>query len=233
MSLLYRKSKNDKKGKWSDVFRSLFFIVTFYLILRWITFEPYVIPSGSMVPTLLVQDYVLVKKWSYGLRIPFSENWLVGPFVPRRGDVVVFKSIDDSQHFLVKRVVGLPGDELTLLENGQLQVNGIDWEYSPQESDDQEVLSFMENNQEKSYSVQFDSGREHSTQSISVPEEHIYLMGDNRDHSMDSRYWGSLPIKRLLGKVSVIWLSCEETDLHSSLLCPPEAFRWERIKRVQ
>ena len=231
--LFYRKSKTDKKGKWSDVFRSLFFILTFYLILRWVTFEPYVIPSGSMIPTFLVQDYVLVKKWAYGLRVPFSEDWLIGPTVPKRGDIVVFKSVDDSQHFLVKRVVGLPGDEVTVLEDGRIEINGIEWAYDSQPSIDNETLSFLENNQEKSYIIQFDKDLIRSQFITTVPEGEIFLMGDNRDHSMDSRYWGTLPINRVLGKVSLIWFSCGDSESHSSLLCSPEAIRWDRIKLVQ
>ncbi|MCJ8276093.1 MAG: signal peptidase I, partial [Bdellovibrionales bacterium] len=177
--------------------------------------------------------YVLVKKWAYGVRIPFSNNWLIGPSIPKRGDIVVFKSKDDDFHFLVKRVVGLPGDELQINDQGRISVNGIAWQYDSTPSDDNEVLAFQENNQFKSYSVQYDEGTNDALFETTVPEGHVFLMGDNRHHSMDSRYWGALPVERLLGKVSVIWFSCGESENSSGFLCPPDVIRWDRIKQVQ
>lgn len=231
MSILFRKSKNDKRGKWSDVFRSLMLILFCYLLLRWITLEPYVIPSGSMLPTLFVQDYVLVKKWSYGLRIPFTEKWITGPHVPERGDVVVFKALDDKYHFMVKRVVGLPGDEVRMSEDGKLQINGLDLDYSS--IPDENMLVFKENNGQTTYTVQFEQELIREEKSFNIPDDQIFLMGDNRDHSMDSRYWGTLPLNRVMGQVSVIWMSCKESEQHSSLLCPPDSIRWDRLQWVK
>jgi signal peptidase I len=129
MGYLYRKDPNDKKGKWSDVFKVLLIFSLGFLVFRWILWEPFVIPSGSMKETLLIQDYVVVRKWQYGVRLPFTQQWLVGPFVPERGDIVVFKSVGESGHTLVKRVIGLPGDEILINEKGFIQINDSPFVY--------------------------------------------------------------------------------------------------------
>ena len=188
------------------------------------------IPSGSMKPTLLVQDYVMVKKWAYGLRIPFSEKWLIGPALPGRGDVVVFKSKEESGHFMVKRVVGLPGDEIEVNDEGKISVNGKPFAYGgelPSSEDDH--IEFEENNGRKSYRVRYMADMSDHQHKTKVPAGEIFFMGDNRDHSMDSRFWGSLPINRIVGQVSIIWMSCEDNDEISSFLCSPEYFRRQRI----
>ncbi len=229
MSRLYRKSPDDKRGKWSDVFKALVLIVVFYMGFRWILFEPFVIPSGSMEQTLLIQDYVVVKKWAYGVRIPFTNQWLLGPEVPKRGDIVVFKSVDDSGHFLVKRVVGLPGDEIRVDEKGFVQVNDTPFVYQELESDDSGLRAFQEDNGEKRYRVQFSEGLRDSPFSAEVPEGHLFMMGDNRHFSADSRSWGSLPLERIMGKLVMIWISCEESESYSSFLCAFKDLRTDRI----
>jgi signal peptidase I len=234
MGYLFRKDKNDQKGKWSDVFKSLALIILLYMTFRWILWEPFVIPSSSMETTLLVQDYVLVQKWAYGLRVPFTERWLWGPRVPKRGDIVVFKAKDQSGHFLVKRVVGLPGDILQINEQGHILVNSQSFVYNEQRSDSTDFIVFDEHNGDKSYRVQFLDGVQQKVEAFEVPEDHIFMMGDNRNQSSDSRYWGALPMDKIMGKLDLIWLSCKESDKHSSFLCPPADFRHERIfKRVQ
>ena len=82
-----------------------------FFAFRWGFYEPYVIPSGSMIPSLLINDHIVVQKYAYGLRWPFTNSWMYGPEIPERGDIVVFRSVKDSGFFMVKRVVGLPGDE--------------------------------------------------------------------------------------------------------------------------
>lgn len=240
MSLLYRKDPHDKRGKWIDVFKSLLLIIVCYMGFRWILWEPFVIPSGSMETSLLVQDYVLVKKWAYGLRLPFSEKWIVGPNAPDRGDIVVFKAVDQSGNFLVKRVIGLPGDEIRINEKGFIQINDEPFVY--QEIEESQSLSesdrhidweffnvYWEDNGQKRYKVQYAKGVSQGPQQFTVPEGHLFMMGDNRNHSMDSRYWGALPLDRIMGKLVMIWISCEESESYSSFLCSPKDFRTDRL----
>ena len=233
MSLLYRKDPNDKRGKWTDVFKSLFLIIILYMSFRWILWEPFVIPSGSMESTLLVQDYVVVQKWAYGLRLPFTNQWLLGPHLPKRGDIVVFKAVDNSGHFLVKRVIGLPGDEIFIDERGFIQINDSPFIYQEVSSEKEDFFIYKEDNGVKQYQVQFSEASGQSPYEIKVPEGHIFMMGDNRNFSADSRYWGPLPLERIMGKLSMIWMSCKESDSYSSFLCSPRDFRTDRFfKRV-
>lgn len=230
MSKFFRKDSNDKRGKWSDVFRSLSLIVLLYMSFRWILFEPFVIPSGSMESTLLIQDYVVVKKWVYGFRIPFTEKWLGGPKMPSRGDIVVFKSVDGSGNFIVKRVVGLPGETISINDKGMVHINGLSFSYQELESGE-DYQKYLENNGEKDYVVQYMKGIEQDPFEMKIPEGHLFMMGDNRNQSMDSRFWGSLPMDRIMGKLFMIWISCEESDSYSSFLCPINDLRKDRIFR--
>ncbi len=230
MGLLYRKDSSDRRGKWTDVFKALFLILLTYMTFRWILWEPFVIPSGSMETSLLVQDYVVVQKFSYGLRIPFTEKWLIGPNVPNRGDIVVFKSVnEDSGHFIVKRVIGLPGDEIRIGSKGFIQINDAPFVYQEMPQSDEDYVVYQEDNGEKQYLVQFSRDFEHKTKEIKVPEGHLFMMGDNRNHSYDSRFWGALPMERIMGKLTMIWISCEESESLSSFLCSAKDIRYDRL----
>ncbi len=225
------KNRQNKKGRWNDVFSSFFLLVFLCLSVRWLCFEPFVIPSGSMEQTLLVRDYVLVKKWAYGLRLPFSETWIFGPWTPKRGDIAVFRDKDLSGRFIVKRVIGLPGDRVSMDEKGVVSINGHPFEYQIVETGDEDVLAMTESNGQKSYRVQYLSDVEQNSFEFHVPKNEIFMMGDNRNQSSDSRYWGGLPMERLVGKLFLIWLSCRESEVDSEFLCPPGDFRVERLFR--
>jgi signal peptidase I len=235
------------KGTWPQALSSLALSVVFILAIRWALFEPYVIPSGSMIPSLLIHDHILVNKFSYGIRLPFSNHWLIQFGVPKRGDVVVFKSVEEKDIFLVKRVVGLPGDEVKLLENGTLLINGVP---APAR-----LLTSVEANQFlihwpaadreryiKQYEFRDETLDQHSHIAIrvlertsiadatyKVPAGSLFMMGDNRDNSADSRVWGVLPIDHVLGRASLIWLSCEETLPDANQICDPHTIRWNRL----
>ncbi|HVK62428.1 MAG TPA: signal peptidase I [Bdellovibrionales bacterium] len=170
--------KTDKRGTWLQALGSLTGAVLLILTIRWALFEPYVIPSGSMLPTLQIRDHIFVNKFAYGIRLPFSSHYLIRFGEPKRGDIIVFRSVDDDDIFLVKRVVGLPGETL---------------------------------------------------EGVTVPPDSYFMMGDNRENSADSRVWGVLPMNRILGRASLIWLSCEETLSESNQLCDPSTIRWNRI----
>ena len=232
MGKFFRKDPNDRRGKWSDVFKSLGFILLLYLSFRWILWEPFVIPSGSMETTLLVQDYVVVKKWNYGVRLPFTETWLWGPQLPERGDIVVFKAKDQSGHFLVKRVIGLPGETISIDKNGFIHINGVGFGYSRKTSSDKDFVVYEEDNGNKSYKVQYFEGLEQEPYELTIPEGEIFMMGDNRNQSADSRYWGALPLNRIMGKLVMIWMSCHESENYSSFLCSPKDFRMERLFKL-
>jgi signal peptidase I len=237
----------SKKGTWKQALSSLAGAILLILTIRWAVFEPYVIPSGSMIPTLLVHDHILVNKFKYGIRVPFLPVWLVKFKAPRRGDVVVFRSVEESGFFMVKRIVGLPGDRISLGPEGDLLVNG---EQAPRrELSEQEVQNLLKDwpadtRTEFQEGYQFwaetldgpphivilDRRREHRSEPETiVPENAFFMMGDNRDNSRDSRSWGTLPHERVLGTPWLVWLSCEETLPDGTGLCNPNTIRWNRL----
>lgn len=242
-------ARADKRGRWPRALASLFGAIAMILAIRWAFFEPYVIPSGSMIPTLLINDHILVNKLAYGVRVPFSTHWLVHFGNPKRGDVVVFRSVDDESIFLVKRVIGIAGDEIRLQEDGTLLVNGEKVLRSRlSESQLLERFAFWPPDvaselfqSNEIYDESFDAGasshttlwskdRAHSPQGpYRVPAESLFMMGDNRDNSSDSRVWGVLPVNRVLGRASYIWLACEETLADSGQLCDPKTIRLDRM----
>ncbi len=227
--LLYRLFKGGDRDTAEDpelveYARSFFPIFLAVLLLRGFVVEPFRIPSGSMMPTLLVGDFILVNKFSYGLRLPVTKTKLVELDEPARGDVVVFRWPVNPKLDYIKRVVGVPGDTVryrnkTLFVNGQpipMQPVG---QYEPVGSGMRALgsLEFKENllNVEHSVLVNpmvpdfaascgFLGYRE-----ITVPEGQYFMMGDNRDDSNDGRCWGLVPEENLVGKAFLIWMSLD------------------------
>lgn len=238
---------------WTEGFGSILLAVLAALTIRWGFFEAYVIPSGSMFPSLLVHDHIFVNKFIYGLRVPFSEQWLVKFSEPQRGDVIVFKYPEDMSIFYIKRVVGLPGDKI-MYDKGVLYVNDQpmekkmptypeDFEWLADKDFQREGLGnwdskdnyvhFSEMLGKKDHSILLRRGDlMDSYGPIVVPEDHLFMMGDNRNNSRDSRYWGALPKSYILGKASVIWLSCDSTISFAPFLCNPLTMRWSRIGKL-
>ncbi len=202
--------------------RSFFPVILAVLVLRSFVVEPFRIPSGSMMPTLLVGDFILVNKFSYGLRWPVLNRkfWPIGE--PQRGDVVVFRFPQNQAIDYIKRVVAVPGDELmyrnkTLYINGEPMPQMILGEYTGEGAG--RGLTGLTKAFEQLGDVQhqvlfnprlpdFGPGCQVLlNQPITVPAQHYFVMGDNRDNSNDSRCWGLVPDRNLVGKAFVIWMS--------------------------
>ena len=196
--------------------RSLFPILLIVLIFRSFMFEPFKIPSGSMIPTLLIGDFILVNKYAYGLRLPVSNTKILDIGEPERGDVIVFRYPVDPRVNFIKRLVGLPGDTITY-RNKELFINGEavtmeeegfytsrDIKCSTPASD---ALRLTETLGEVSHEVLVHTRSRGRDGRWTVPEGHYFVMGDNRDRSNDSREWGFVPEDHLMGRAVGIWLN--------------------------
>jgi signal peptidase I len=188
--------------------RSFFPVLLFVLVIRSFIFEPFRIPSGSMMPTLLQGDYIFVKKYSYGLRLPVIEKKIYETGAPERGDVVVFRLPSEPNVNYIKRVVGLPGDEL-LYEQHRLTVNGElvavtrDVEIPVSASADRYIERLGD--REHAILVTNPSNSMRDGRYV-VPGGHYFMMGDNRDNSRDSRFIGAIPETHLVGEAVRIWM---------------------------
>lgn len=258
---LTRKQKNEIMQGRGFIYQlgSFFPIILFVFLFRAFVFEPFRIPSGSMEPTLLPGDFIAVQKWSYGIRNPFTNNVWISTGKPERGDVIVFKYPRDPSIDYIKRVIGLPGDEVILGNDKRLYIRKACTSDAPCESPQQVKWEYLESlNLEHTGSMSFldkskvdvykeDLGNmQHRIQidpampnyasnfyrqkgqmisSWVVPEGHYFVMGDNRDNSQDSRYWGFVPEENIVGKTVCIWFSLEFEE--GSVL--PSAFRLERL----
>ncbi len=251
------KNNNETQDKWNlksryfwvEGWGSAFLAVLAALTIRWGTFEAYVIPSGSMLPSLLIHDHIFVNKFVYGLRVPFSEQWLVKFSEPKKGDVVVFKYPKDMSTFFIKRVAGEPGDKV-YYESGKLYINDqlmaqeapldqsdFNWlndDIFKKENGPSDKIENYTHYTETLGSVRHSILLRNSNFSdpfgpVTVPDDHLFVMGDNRDNSADSRYWGFLPKPNILGRASIVWLSCEETLPVLEFLCNPLTIRWGRF----
>lgn len=201
--------------------RSFFPVLLLVLVIRSFIFEPFRIPSGSMMPTLLQGDFIFVKKYAYGLRLPVIEKKFIETGEPERGDVAVFRLPSDPNVNYIKRVVGLPGDHI-LYRGHQLTINGEEVALAPDEGDPLHdgMARYIEMLDSREHAILI--ANPYNTASAGtyvVPEGHYFMMGDNRDNSRDSRFIGAVPESYLVGEAVRIWM-------HMDGLKWP---RWDRI----
>ena len=187
--------------------KSLFPVLLLVLILRSFLAEPYQIPSESMVPTLQVGDFILVNKYAYGLRLPVFGTKIVDVDMPERGDVMVFIPPHSSRYF-IKRVIGLPGDHIRY-ENKALYVNGERQKYDlvgrVGGTSRFPIREYLETLGDSTHSIYKDPSFEIADE-WRVPEGKYFMMGDNRDMSQDSRFWGFADQSKIVGKAVAIWM---------------------------
>jgi signal peptidase I len=218
---------------WIDWTAGLFPVILTVFILRSFLFEPFKIPSGSMLPTLLVGDLILVNKFHYGIRLPVINKKIFANHNPERGDVLVFRWPRDTRIDFIKRVVGLPGDEISFKQQ-RLTINGKLIPLSAQpppgfyeesirkyipdykerlDSVDHRILLDLQNqtfySPDQPFVFPFRERCQYNSEGITckVPEGHYFVMGDNRDNSQDSRVWGFVPDENIVGKAFYVWMN--------------------------
>lgn len=218
--------------------------------IRTVAFEPFNIPSGSMIPTLLIGDYLFVSKYSYGYSrysMPFAPNLFQGRLfgrLPERGDVAVFKWPRDNQTDYIKRIVGLPGDRIQM-KSGQLYINGTlvprtaGGEFDARERGSIPTIArlyveTLPNGRQHDILKMFDEGGLNSTPEFKVPENHVFAMGDNRDNSSDSRVMdssgvGFVPVENLVGRAEFIFFSIDARAPWWEVWEWPFEIRWTRL----
>ncbi len=194
--------------------KSFFPIFLIVLVLRSFIFEPFRIPSGSMMPTLLIGDFILVNKYDYGLRLPVTHNKFIENNLPQRGDVVVFRYPENPKIPYIKRIIGLPGDKITYY-NKTLYINDIIVEQStggsyPAFGAGLTMLGSLLVSEDLGtirHEILIDPDRDSFEFVTIVPDSHYFVLGDNRDNSKDSRYWGFVPEENLVGRAFMIWMN--------------------------
>ena len=182
--------------------QSFLVAVTILFSVRWSLADQYRVPTGSMEPTVHVGDHIAVNKMAYDFKIPFTNWQLIKISEPKRGDIAVFKFPEDESLNYVKRLVGLPGDQI-IIDDGRITINGEEVHIKGSK----DALSYFEIWKNKTVEIKRSSShRASGYQEILVPKDMYFFMGDNRDNSYDSRFWGFVPRKNLKGRAEfVLW----------------------------
>ncbi|MDQ6992472.1 MAG: signal peptidase I [Mariprofundus sp.] len=218
----------SKKPVWREWLESLIMIAVLAIVIRSFIVAPFKIPSSSMVPTLLVGDYLFVLRYTYGFRIPLTDIQLLSKQA-NRGDVAVFVYPDDKSKDYIKRIVGLPGDKITYLDN-RLFINGKEM---PLQAKGQRTYFMGDGSadvsglyQENINGIKHEVLRKHPSirdGEWTVPAGSYFAMGDNRNNSRDSRFWGFVPQSYMVGRAAILWWSWDHVK---------NTPRWERIGQV-
>lgn len=239
-----QRAKDSKDPWWVEFGASFFPVILPIFLLRSFWVEPFRIPSGSMTPTLLTGDFILVNKYAYGIRLPVLNTKVVDIGSPKRGDVMVFRyPLDPTQNF-IKRVVGLPGDKVQYI-NKRLTINGQPMPVAPEAAYNESgnaMDQFTETLGGVPHRILNDPNAVPSTPEIirqphpfedrckyfdqgvecTVPAGYYFMMGDNRDNSSDSRVWGFVPDANIVGRATFVWF-------HADGIIPPKGIRFDRI----
>jgi len=239
----------QKPGGLIDNVKTIVYAGLIAVGIRTIAFEPFNIPSGSMIPTLLIGDYLFVSKFSYGYSrysLPFAPDLFSGRILgrlPGRGDVAVFKWPRDNQTDYIKRIVGLPGDRIQM-KSGQLYINGTlvprqaEGDYTADEQGSRTVarlyVETLPNGRQHELLKMYEEGGLNTTPEFKVPENHVFAMGDNRDNSSDSRVMdssgvGFVPVENLVGKAEFIFFSIDARAPWWEVWEWPFEIRWNRL----
>jgi signal peptidase I len=237
----------NKSGGIVETIKTIVYAMLIAIVIRTVAFEPFNIPSGSMIPTLLVGDYLFVSKFSYGysrFSLPLSPPLFSGRIfgaLPERGDVAVFKLPRDTSTDYIKRIIGLPGDRIQMI-HGLLYVNGVQVPRQPVglytvqgEGPDRLVKEYSEalpNGRTHMIIKESDEGGANDTPEYVVPPDHVFAMGDNRDNSQDSRYMnavGFIPLENLVGRAEFLFFSIDATAPWWEVWEWPFEIRWKRL----
>jgi signal peptidase I len=197
------------KSKLQEYIEAIILAILIAFFIRTFVIQAYKIPSGSMKPTLLIGDHILVSKFNYGIKLPWIRSTLIPVGAPKRGDIVVFIYPEDRSKDFIKRLIGLPGDTIEIRDK-KILLNGLPWSDTHGVYVDNTVIPG---------SVQ----PRDNFGPVKVPEGALFVMGDNRDESYDSRFWGFVPMKEVLGKALIIYWSWNHDD---------HDVRWKRIGSI-
>ena len=200
---------SNPKSKLREYVEAILLAIVIAFFIRTFVIQAYKIPSGSMKPTLLIGDHILVSKFNYGVKLPFVRSTLIPVGSPRRGDIVVFIYPEDRSKDFIKRLVGLPGDTVEVRDK-QILLNGQPWKETHGVHSDSLVIPGAVQPRDNFGPVK-------------VPEGSLFVMGDNRDESYDSRFWGFVDMKDVLGKALIIYWSWNQEDF---------SVRWGRIGTI-
>ncbi|MAR92138.1 MAG: signal peptidase I [Pseudomonadales bacterium] len=205
-----RRQADESPPQWLEFPASFFPVLVVVLVLRSFLVEPFKIPTGSMIPTLLVGDYILVNKFAYGLRLPILGYEIVPIGKPETGDIMVFKYPEQPSINYIKRVVGVPGD-VVRYENKTIYLNGepvkqvLEAQLPPAHP---QIKIYNETLGGVDHDIMITLERPtEPPMTWTVPEDHYFVLGDNRDNSRDSRFWGFVPDRYVVGKAFAIWMS--------------------------
>ena len=231
-----------KAGGIAETVRTIVYAALIALLVRTFLYEPFNIPSGSMLPTLLIGDYLFVSKYSYGYSkhsFPMSPNLFPGRVLegePERGDVAVFKLPTDNETDYIKRVIGLPGDRIQV-QGGVLHINGVPVKRerlageSPEAPGGAIYIETLPNGVAHRIREVGDDEFGDDTREYEVPAGHYFVMGDNRDNSQDSRFIGAIPAENLVGRAEILFFSVDGSAALWEVWKWPLAIRWSRLFR--